>query len=621
MSTGNPYRALLLASCWLAAGAQANVCAPNLLINPGFEQGAQAWRSAGARVVAAGRGGGAALYYRPSPAEGYHTFSQRLSVQPGQTIDFGAWIRVHNVRGATGDNGASVYLQSFDAQGRFLEGSYPRGVSGSADWQPIRARYTVPAQAARVTLGVYLRRYSSGEAWFDDLYACVRPPQPALYPLGVGQNGNAQTLIEVASAQRVQVDSRLLDRQGRTIKSSSQRLQIDKRHRLQFDLPPALPAGEYRLRQQVTATMAPQGPSSEVPLELGLPAAAVSIDADGFTRKAGQRIFPLGIYADITSERHLARIAAAGFNSVLNYNYGNGKDPYGFFRRAQRQGLQVIYSLKDLYPGSRFAPPTRSGYPALAAWQVMRLKGQPNLLAWYINDELGPEYLGQIVARQRQIRRLDRDHPTFQVLNKTADLDAYYHGADILATDPYPVGVDDDLTRTTRYTALTVQAARRVKGAWVVIQIMDHAAYDPRRRPHQPNEDEIRSQAWQALIGGANGLLFYSYTDLFYRRQQGRLYPQAQADSWRGVAAVALQIKSFTPYLLSGRRLTPIGSNPAIPARIFADQRRALLLVTNPFYRPVTLRLQLPAGWHHQGATTLTLSLPAVGSRSLWLNR
>ncbi|HEI8866027.1 TPA: carbohydrate-binding protein CenC [Serratia odorifera] len=620
MSACNPYRVLLVC-CWLAGGAQANPCAPNLLVNPGFEQGTQGWRSAGARVVAAGRGGGAALYYRHSPTEPYRTFSQRLSVQPGQAIDFGAWIRVHNVRGASGDNGASVYLQSFDAQGRFLEGSYPRGVSGSTDWQPIRARYTVPAQAARVTLGVYLRRHTSGEAWFDDLYACVRPPQPVLYPLGIGQNGNPQTLIEVASAQRVRLDSRLLDRQGHTVKSSSQQLQIDQRHRLQFELPPALPAGEYRLRQHVTATMAPQGQSSEIPLELGQPLAAVSIDADGFTRKAGQRIFPLGIYADITSERHLARIAAAGFNSVLNYNYGNGKDPYGFFRRARRQGLQVIYSLKDLYPGSRFAPPTRSGYPALAAWQVRRLKDQPNLLAWYINDELGPEYLGQIVARQRQIRRLDRDHPTFQVLNKTADLDAYFNGADILATDPYPVGVDDDLTRTTRYTALTVQAARQVKGAWVVIQIMDHAAYDPRRRPHQPNEDEIRSQAWQALIGGANGLLFYSYTDLFYRRQGGRLYPQAQADSWRGVAAVALQIRSFTPYLLSGQRLAPIGSNPAIPARIFVDQRRALLLVTNPFYHPVSLRLQLPAGWYHQGTTTLTLSLPAVGSRSLWLNR
>lgn len=91
------------------------------------------------------------------------------------------------------------------------------------------------------------------------------------------------------------------------------------------------------------------------------------------------------------------------------------------------------------------------------------------------------------------------------MLNKTGELDAHFNSSDILATDPYPVGNDSDLTRTTRYTALTVQAARQSRGAWVVMQIMDHAAYDARRKPHPPSEAEIRNQAWQALIGGAKG--------------------------------------------------------------------------------------------------------------------
>ncbi len=101
----------------------------------------------------------------------------------------------------------------------------------------------------------------------------------------------------------------------------------------------------------------------------------------------------------------------------------------------------MIYSVKDQYRGSRFAPPTRGGdYAALTAWYVQRLRSQPNLLAWYINDELGPEYLDKIEGKNLQIKQLDGDHPTFQVLNKTGELDAHFNSSDILATDPYPVG-------------------------------------------------------------------------------------------------------------------------------------------------------------------------------------
>lgn len=186
------------------------------------------------------------------------------------------------------------------------------------------------------------------------------------------------------------------------------------------------------------------------------------------------------------------------------------------------------------------------------------------------------------------------------MLNKTGELDAHFNSSDILATDPYPVGNDSDLTRTTRYTELTVQAARQARGAWVVMQIMDHAAYDARRKPHPPSEAEIRNQAWQALIGGAKGLLFYSYTDLFYKRKTGRFDQREFDATWRGVAAVSQQIAAFTPYLLTGKSTPLAGSNPQMPARMFVLGDRALLLVANPYYREGSTRLRLPAGWRQQ---------------------
>nr|WP_237730906.1 carbohydrate binding domain-containing protein [Serratia marcescens] len=618
------YQMAALGCCaWWSASALAQSCQPNLLANPGFEQGLSGWRAQGAQADGDAHSGRGSLRYDNADATQYRTFNQALQVVPGQTIDFGVWLKTQGVRGQSRDGGAGVYLQSFDAQGRFLEGSYPAGVTGDSGWRQVSASYTVTPQAARITFGVYLRKGSTGTAWFDDAYACARAPTPALYQLGASAQGKVDTLLVTSQPQRLQVDSELLNAEGQVVHSSRDRYQVERQRRIEYPLPTGLAQGEYRLRQQVTGQQSQPAQGSELSFRVGQPAAKVAIDSEGFTLRDGQRLFPLGIYANVATDEHLARIASAGFNTVLNYDYGEKKDPYAFFRNARQRGLLVIYSVKDQYRGSRFAPAVRGGdYAAMTAWYVQRLRSQPNLLAWYINDELGPEYLDKIEEKNLQIKRLDGDHPTFQVLNKTGELDAYFNSSDILATDPYPVGNDRDLTRTTRYTELTVQAARQARGAWVVMQIMDHAAYDARRKPHPPSEAEIRNQAWQALIGGAKGLLFYSYTDLFYKRKTGRFDQREFDATWRGVAAVSQQIAAFTPYLLTGKSTPLAGSDPHMPARMFILGDRALLLVANPYYREGSTRLRLPAGWRRQGeGSEVKLALPAVGTATLWLQR
>ncbi|WP_255427348.1 carbohydrate-binding protein CenC [Serratia sp. JUb9] len=603
-----------IAAAALLQGMPPQECAPNLLQNPGFEQGLQGWRGEGAGEDSAAHGGRASLRYHNQDAARYHTFSQTVAAQPGQAIAFGAWLKGRGLQGAPQDRGASVYIQSFDAQGRFLEGRYPTGIVGNSGWRHISALYRVPRRAARVTLGLYLRRGTTGTAWFDDAYACVLSPQAALYPAG------GRTLIETPHPQWVTVSSVLLDRQRKVVDQTNQRRYIAERYWLGYT-PPPLPPGEYRLRQQVTEAPTGRSRSSEIALDIGQPTPTVAIDRQGFTRRRGERIFPLGIYTTRSGDDDLARIAAAGFNSVLNYRYGVGKDADAFFHRSRRHGLQVIYAIKDLYAGSRFAPATRGSYAALAAAQINRLKNQPNLLAWYINDELGLEFLPQIAARHQQVQRLDRHHPTFQVLNKTATLDDYFNSADILATDPYPVGSEPHLRRTLHDTQQTVRAARGVKGAWMVIQIMDHAAYDDRRSARAPTEDEVRTQAWLALIGGARGLLFYSYNDLFYQQRRGHFDRAAFETQWRGIARVARQVNGFSPYLLTGDGVTLKLPGSAAAARIFVRGDRALLLVANPEARPVTLRLQLPDGWRHQTRRELEIPLPPLGSTHRWLHR
>ena len=488
-------------------------------------------------MVAGGHGGQSSLFYQNHNPANYHNMLQTLSVKPGQQLAFGTWVRGENLKGKGENQGAGVFIESYDSQGRFLAGSYPQGLLGTSGWQPVTGDFRVPPRAVKVVLGVYLRRGTTGSAWFDDVYACQQPVAPELYQMRSGQ-GTASSLIEVVDPQQVQVDSTLVDDKNTAVKHDSRRYRISGKQQVEFPLPAGLAAGEYRLQQQVTDVASQRSQRSEMPISVGREQPKVALDAQGYTLKQGKRFFPLGIYmyGEMVTDEHLTRIRDAGFNTLLNYNYGTGRDPDNYFRKTQQYGLQVIFSLKDMYAGTRFAPETKMSYPQLTASYVERFKHQPNLLAWYINDELGPEYVPQIEQKHLQVKRLDPDHLTFQVLDKTGTLNAYFNSSDVLASDPYPVGRDADLTRTLEYSRITSQVARQVKGAWLVMQIMDHAAYAPGRKPRQPTEAEMRNQAWLGLIGGAKGILFYSYTDLFYKRQRGGFSQQEFDAIWHGVS-------------------------------------------------------------------------------------
>jgi len=131
----------------------------------------------------------------------------------------------------------------------------------------------------------------------------------------------------------------------------------------------------------------------------------------------------------------------------------------------------------------------------------------------------------------------------------------------------------------------------------------------------------MRNQAWLGLIGGAKGILFYSYTDLFYKRQRGG-FSQREFDAvWRGVASVAQQIVSFNPYLLSGESVLLQGNNTAIPARLFINGERGLVLIATPYYRPMSARFDLPAGWRAQGKTQIAAQVASMGSSAVEVQR
>ncbi len=613
-------RTLLLftASVALLATASAQQHLPearygeNLIANPGFESGAQSWaiKAGTARVVSdVARSGQHSLFYENTDPQRYELFSQNVAVQPGQNLVFSAWVKTEALTATNAVAGASIYLQSY-VDGRYAGGMFPSGVSGSGDWRQIRAVYTVPPEAERVSFGIRFLKGTIGKAWFDDLEVRVEIPpllesflvQPAYRGLiKHGDRSPWKVMVrqhpEADASQSLNATFRLIDSQAKLIHEQRYPLQPKAEDRVLNFTPPALAPGKYQLQLQYHTSDGKLYLARHQQIQVVEKLPDTRIDEEGFTVKNGERIFPLGLYLGPTQDEHLERIAKAGFNTILSYSYGQDKNPAAFLDRAQKHNLQVVYSVKDFYTGLKAAP--KEGVALTrAAEYVDQLKQHPALLAWYTNDELNPEWIPQIEEMQRMIAERDPNHPTFQVLYQVGQLEKYYDAADILSTDPYPVG-KENLTQTSIFTRRTLEAAHGARAPWIVPQIMDWAVYTPGREPKPPTLDDMRNQSYQALINGAKGLLYYAYQDLFQEKYpRGPLNQQAFDRRWPDVVAMTQELKPLLPAILHGK---PVAIKKSAASKIEVSaieyQNELLLLVANPYYEKQSATLELPLGW------------------------
>jgi hypothetical protein len=76
-------------------------------------------------------------------------------------------VKTDGVQGAD-RQGASVFVQFYKA-GKYLGGAFPGGVFGTSDWKEVGEKFTVPADADRVDIGLYMRKGNAGKAWFTNV--------------------------------------------------------------------------------------------------------------------------------------------------------------------------------------------------------------------------------------------------------------------------------------------------------------------------------------------------------------------------------------------------------------------------------------------------------------------
>jgi hypothetical protein len=328
----------------------------------------------------------------------------------------------------------------------------------------------------------------------------------------------------------------------------------------------------------------------------------VHFDAMNRTIVDGKPFFPVGMYASAITDKEVDTLVSGGFNCVMPYRSFRLTD--SVLDRCREKGLMVIPNIKDTVHGERYTwkevVDQQTG-DAIAAEQVSRMKDHPAILAWYSCDESEPSAVPSLRERQRLLEELDPHHPTWTVLYQAPIIRRYMGAFDVIGTDPYPVtdlgqypNRKDGMRRVTDWTRQTYDGVfYGNRPMWQVPQCFDWAIIRKTEAERlsapsrAPTYDEVKNMAWQCLVGGANGLVFYAYHELEIMEKRT---PFKQ--SFGIVSTVAKGIRKFERYFLGGRSRELSTGDDEVVARMWtlADSRLIAVVNISHASRTVTVR-------------------------------
>ncbi|MBR5759362.1 MAG: hypothetical protein IKX88_12280, partial [Thermoguttaceae bacterium] len=239
---------------------------------------------------------------------------------------------------------------------------------------------------------------------------------------------------------------------------------------------------------------------------------------------------------------------------------------------------------------------------------VNALKDCPGVIAWYINDELPATMIDDLAARRDQMEALDPGRPTWVVLYQVDELRLYLSTYDVIGSDPYPISSKAPSTAAD-WTQKTMSAGFGKRAVWQVPQIFNWASYkkseSEKKESRAPTFEEMRGMAWMCVANGANGLIFYSFFDLFKMDKTidegGQALVREPFDErWAEVKKMAQEIRDQFPILLSAGETLDISATDDSSEdsiwRLYGAEEGTWLLVVNKSQEPRQAAFAVPDG-------------------------
>ena len=316
-----------------------------------------------------------------------------------------------------------------------------------------------------------------------------------------------------------------------------------------------------------------------------LPARKVWIDRYNRTIVDGKPFFPMGMYFTEVKEHLLDYYAKGPFNCLMPYNWPDRKQ----LDMCLKRNLRVIYPMERAYPGGRPIKHSKKRGTEYVREMFDKVGDHPAILAWYICDELPASMDWALKERHRFLCKVDPDHPTWCVIYEPENYRPFLGGYDIAGVDPYPIGNHGDAKAT---------APQAFNWGWYR---KEEYGKDGVR---MPTEDELRSMTWQSIAAGANGIVYYSFFNIF----DGEKEP-LRTQIFDSVCRVAREVRNQEQILLSPLPSPEISRVPdGIVARSWKlSSGETYLLACNVLRHAVSGTVSV------EGCKDLALDLPATG--------
>jgi len=299
------------------------------------------------------------------------------------------------------------------------------------------------------------------------------------------------------------------------------------------------------------------------------PAGGTMIHADHTLSKDGKPFFPLLMYHAVPEE--FPMLKELGFNIVFNDFNLNREVPNNPAEYSALLNRSLDAAQKS---GLHFITATNSTFNKL--YTIPVAKAHPAMLLWYGADEPWGD-LTRLAESYNTIKMLEPNLPVLIVQNNYSRLQDTAPGADILATDPYPVP-NVSLRAVVDATESCIKAVSGQKPVWTII---------PQYLTKVPTREELRCMAWLAVASGANGLGFFDWDERTKDPKTGELkgwHTKEHPEQVEDLRVVLGELRAFEHVLLMPKAASqPVFTprNLALHAMVKESGSRRFLIIAN----------------------------------------
>lgn len=507
---------------------------------------------------------------------------QSLELEPGWYALSG-WLRADDAGSHGKGAGGRLNLQ----MGRRRETTSV--VGGTQTWSRVEKSFIRVNSGDSPTIRLEAYRKPDGDVFFDDIEVRRLEPPPVegflLYPnyRGILFDDQSQLLrmsVQLNAAIPSKVRMTAVKEGDSSVVATSDVSPTTDRFVMTLDLSKA-PTGSYVLGLSLPDALEDENEDdddeSDNVLEypryrvLKMPAGArqglsTYIDEQNHLVRNGRTLFPLGIYDTSgysNSPRKWAQrldiIAEAPFNLYINYWLGRAptRSLDALMQTLERHEMGYLHTVNRWYDAdpafAKMASCGSASAPALGETdytlcRARELSARRAMAGWYTADERGASEAARVFQQFAALKAGWPGGVSFVALNRPFELELWRDAADAFDLHAYPIfnvpeGTSSPLHDVYHLTRQAGDALQKSRPVWTVLQAFQHGT-----KGHFPTYAELRSMSYLAIVGGAQGLFYWSYGAKGISWIED---PVERERHWNDLVKLTRELSSLEPALLA----------------------------------------------------------------------